>query len=59
MLRTLWKNNLHWGLKSVINFNNVTIIAGATAVENSGRDGNTRPPDLPLEKPIFRSGSNS
>ena len=23
------------------------------------RDGNTRPPDLPLEKPIFKSGSNS
>ena len=22
-----------------------------------GRDGNTRPPDLPLEKPICRSGS--
>ena len=27
-------------------------------LENSGRDGNTRPPDLPLEKPICRSGSN-
>ena len=27
-------------------------------VENSERDGNTRPPDLPLEKPIYRSGSN-
>ena len=23
------------------------------------RDGNTRPPDLPLEKPICMSGSNS
>ena len=23
------------------------------------RDGNTRPPDLPLEKPICRSGSNT
>ena len=23
------------------------------------RDGNTRPPDLPLEKPIRKSGSNS
>ena len=23
------------------------------------KDGNTRPPDLPLEKPICRSGSNS
>ena len=28
-------------------------------VENSSRDGNTRPPDLPLEKPICRSESNS
>ena len=28
-------------------------------VENSSRDGNTRPPGLPLEKPICRSGSNS
>ena len=27
-------------------------------VENSERDGNTRPPDLPLEKSICRSGSN-
>ena len=28
-------------------------------VENSERDGNTRPPDLPLEKPAYRSRSNS
>ena len=28
-------------------------------LENSERDGNTRPPDLSLEKPICRSGSNS
>ena len=28
-------------------------------LENSERNGNTRPPDLPLEKPICRSGSNS
>ena len=28
-------------------------------VENSERDGNTRPPDLPLEKSACRSGSNS
>ena len=28
-------------------------------VENSERDGNTRPPDLPPEKPVRRSGSNS
>ena len=28
-------------------------------VENSERDGNTRPPDLLLEKHVCRSGSNS
>ena len=28
-------------------------------LENSETDGNTRPRDLPLEKPICRSGSNS
>ena len=28
-------------------------------LENSERDGNTRPPDLPLEKLVCRSGSNS
>ena len=28
-------------------------------LENSERDGNTRPPDLPLEKSVRRSGSNS
>ena len=28
-------------------------------VENSSRDGNTRPPELPPEKSVCRSGSNS
>ena len=28
-------------------------------LENSERDGNTRPPDLLLGKPMCRSGSNS
>ena len=28
-------------------------------VENSSRDGNTRPPDLPPEKSVCRSGNNS
>ena len=27
-------------------------------LENSSSDGNTRPPDLPLKKPVCRSGSN-
>ena len=28
-------------------------------LENSSRDGNTRPPDLPPEKSVCKSGSNS
>ena len=28
-------------------------------LENSERDGDTRPPDLPLEKSVCRSGSNN
>ena len=28
-------------------------------LENSERNGNTRPPDLPLEKSVCKSGSNS
>ena len=28
-------------------------------LENSERDGHIRPPDLPLEKSAYRSGSNS
>ena len=28
-------------------------------LENSSRDGNIRPPDLPPEKSVCRSGSNS
>ena len=28
-------------------------------LKNSERDGNTRPPDLPLENSVCRSGSNS
>ena len=37
-----------------------TLMGGSQeTVENSERDGNTRPPNLPLEKPICRSGSNS
>ena len=28
-------------------------------LENSERDGNTRPPYMPLEKPVYRSARNS
>ena len=34
-------------------------VCGHNKLENSERDGNTGSPDLPLEKPVCRSGSNS
>ena len=37
----------------------VQLFATPWTVENSERDGDTRPPDLPLEKFVCRSGSNS
>ena len=37
----------------------LTVWITINCVGNSERDGNTRPPDWPLEKPICRSGSNS
>ena len=37
----------------------LTVWITQQAVENSERDGNTRPPDLPPEKPVCRSRSTS
>ena len=37
----------------------LTVWITINCMENSSRDGNTRPPDLPLEKSVCRSGSNS
>ena len=42
-----------------INYVNAFDCVVHNKLENSERDGNTRTPDLPLEKPICRSGSNS
>ena len=62
--------NIHWIIKKVREFQqniDFCFVDYAKAfdcvdhnkLENSSRDGNTRPPDLPLEKPICRSGSDS
>ena len=62
--------NIHWIIEKAREFQNniyfcFTDYAKAfdcvdyNKLENSERDGNTRPPDLSLEKPICRSGSNS
>ena len=40
-------------------YQNLWLCGSQSTVENSERDGNIRPPDLPLEKSVCRSGSNS
>ena len=40
-------------------FQRLWLCGSQQTVENSSRDGNTRPPDLPLEKSVCRSRSNS
>ena len=42
-----------------INYTKVFDCVDHNKLENSERDGNTRPPDLPLEKSVCRSGNNS
>ena len=42
-----------------IDYAKATDYGSQQTVENSERDGNTRPPDLPLEKSVCRSGNNS
>ena len=62
--------NIRWIIEKAREFQKTSISALLTMPKpltvwistncgNSSRDGNTRPPDLPLEKSVFRSGSNS
>ena len=62
--------NIHWIIKKAREFQKTSISALLTIPKpltvwitincgNSERDGNTRLPDLPVEKPVCRSGSNS
>ena len=62
--------NIHWIIEKAreleknnyfcfINYAKAFDCVDHNKLENSERDGNTRPPDLPLEKPVCRSGSNS
>ena len=50
-----FQKNIYFGFNYVKAFNCVD----HNKLENSERDGNTRPPDLPPEKPVCRSASNS
>ena len=60
--------NIHWIIEKArefqeniyfcfINYAKAFDCEDHNKLENSERDGNTRPPDLPLEKPTCRSGS--
>ena len=52
--------NIRWIMEKAREFQkNIYFCFIDYVVENSERDGHTRPPDLPLEKPVCRSGSNS
>ena len=62
--------NIHWIMEKArefqkniyfcfIDYAKAFDCVGHNKLENSERDGNTRPPDLPFEKPVCRSGSNS
>ena len=62
--------NIHWIIEKAKESRKISISASLTMPKdltswittncgNSERDGNTRPPDLPLEKSVCRSGSNS
>ena len=62
--------NIHWIMEKArefqkniyfcfIDYAKAFDCVGHNKLENSERDGNTRPPDLPLEKSVCRSGSNS
>ena len=62
--------NIHWIMEKPREFQKNTYFffidypkafdcVAINKLENSERDGNTRPPDLPLEKPVCMSGSNS
>ena len=62
--------NIHWIIKKArefqkniyfcfIDYTKVFDCVDHNKLENSSRDGNTRPPDLPPEESIYRSRSNS
>ena len=52
-----WLSNFHFLLCWL--FQSLWLCGSQQTVENAERDGNIRPPDLPLEKSVCRSGSNS
>ena len=62
--------NIHWIIEKArefqkniyfcfIDYSKAFDCVDQNKLENSERDGNTRPPDLPVEKSVCRSRSNS
>ena len=54
--KTEFQKNIYFGF---IDYAKAFYCVDHNKLENSEGDGNTRPPDLPLEKSVCRSGSNS
>ena len=54
--KTEFQKNIYF---CFINYAKVFDSVNHNKLENSERDGNARSPDLPLEKSVCRSGSNS
>ena len=63
-------SNIHWIIKKArefqknvyfcfIDYTKAFDCVDHNKLENSSRDGNTRPLDLPLEKSVCKSGNNS
>ena len=54
-------SNIHWIIEKAREFqkNIYFCFTDYTKAFNSSRDGNTRPPDLPLEKSVCKTRNNS
>ena len=62
-------NNIHWIIEKAREFRKAftsalltmpkSLCSSQQTLENSERDGNTRPPDLPPEKSVYRLRINS
>ena len=59
--KTTWRffKKLKIDISLSLTIQSLWLCGSQQTVENSQRDGNTRPLDLPLEKSVCRSGSNS
>ena len=53
------KNSSKISTSALLTMQSLSLCGPQQSMENSARDENTRPPDMPLEKSACRSGSNS